>query len=95
MKGERKIAGYVKRHQKHAALAARYQAKIDALLPLKRKVDAALVALKIQQQKMTGGELAKAQHHLLGLAKSEARKIGRPDPQVVEAMQGFDNRHED
>jgi hypothetical protein len=80
MKGDKKVAGYVKRVLKHGALAAKYQAKIDALLPLKRKVDAALVDVKIKRQTLTGGELAKAMKVLL-------------DDGGV--MAGFDNRHED
>lgn len=93
MKGDKKIAGYVKRSLKHTALAAKYQAKIDALLPLKRKVDAALVDLKTHQQRMTGGELAKAMIHLRGLEKSVDRIKAIQDQVAV--MQGFDNRHED
>lgn len=88
MKGERKIAGYVKRHLKHQALAAKYQAKLDALLPLKRKVDAALVDLRTHQQRMTGGEMAKAQKMVSVDRIAEIQK-------QVEVMQGFDNRHED
>ena len=59
-KGDKKVAGYVKRYFKHQDLAAKYQAKLDALRPLKRKVDAAEVAMKIKRQTLTGGELHKA-----------------------------------
>lgn len=60
MKGDKKVAGYVKRHFKHVDLVAKYHAKLDTLKPLKRKVDAAEVDLKIKRQTLTGGELHRA-----------------------------------
>lgn len=88
MKGDKKIAGYVKRHFKHQDLVARYQAKLDAIAPLKRKVEAAAVDLKLKRQTLTGGELHKATTEIL-------KRMRRPQDEVAEVMQGFDNRHED
>ena len=70
--GSRKVAGYVKARERYTRLALKYQARLDALLPLKRKRDAAEVALKIKHQKMTGGELGKAQKII------NARPLGAP-----------------
>lgn len=61
MRPSGKVNAYVRAHQKHQRLARAYQAKLDALLPLKRKRDAAELDVKIRRAKMTGGELASAQ----------------------------------
>lgn len=71
-----KVNAYVRAHFRHLKLAAQYQAKIDALLPLKRKVMAADTAVKIRHHKMTGGELGKA-HRIINttpLTPAEERK---------------------
>jgi hypothetical protein len=60
MKGDRKIAGYVKAYWRHKALAARYQAKLDALRPLKLKVDTAMIAVLEKRKALTGGEMHRA-----------------------------------
>lgn len=57
MASEKKIAGYVKALRKHNVLIKKYQAKLDKLEPLRRRRDAAGIAVKIKMQKMTGGEL--------------------------------------
>jgi hypothetical protein len=80
MKGDKKVAGYVKRVQKYRALVTKYQTKIDTLAPLKRKLDAALVDVKLKRQTLTGGELSRAQRIL---------------EDGGDVMAGFDNRHED
>lgn len=60
MKGDKKVAGYVKRYFKHHDLVEKYHAKLRALEPLKRKAAAAEVDMKIKRQTLTGGELHKA-----------------------------------
>lgn len=65
MARERIVGGYVRAYKKHQTLAAKYQAKLDALRPLKSKVDQALIQVKIRHQKMTGGDLSKAQRIIL------------------------------
>lgn len=60
MASERKINGYVRAAQRHAKLAAKYEAKVEALLPLKRRVQAAEAAVLTRRQKMSGAELSRA-----------------------------------
>lgn len=60
MKGDKKVAGYVKRYLAHKALAAKYAAKLEKLKPLKRKVDAAEIEVKIKWRTLTGGEMQRA-----------------------------------
>lgn len=88
---ERKVGGYVRAIRKHAALDAKYkereQALLERLMPLKRKLLAAEVDMKTRRQALTGGELAAAQRIIHGpIAKS----VTPP-----EALQHFNNRHED
>lgn len=75
-KGEGKINAYVRDHRKHMRLAALYQARIDALLPLKRRVMAADTAVKIRHQRMTGSQLGEANRRIntTPLTPAEARK---------------------
>lgn len=57
---ERAITGYVKAVRKHEALEQKLKAREDLLIPLRRRVTAAAVDVKIRRQKLTGGEAAKA-----------------------------------
>lgn len=61
MARERIVGGYVRAARKHQALVDKYNAKFEkTMLPLKRKIDAAHVQVKIRMQKMTGGDLSAA-----------------------------------
>lgn len=60
MARERIVNGYVRASRKHKALLDKYNAKLEALEPLRRRKDAALIQVKIKMQKMTGGDLSAA-----------------------------------
>jgi len=83
MAGEKKINGYVKRYFKHQALVQKYAAKLEKLKPLKRKMDATEIDMKIKRQTLTGGEMHRATTIIVQQMKA------------TEAMAGFNNRHED
>lgn len=79
-----KVNAYVRAHFKHVRLAVQYQARIDALLPLKRRVMAADTDVKIRHQRMTGSQLGEAQRIING----GSRLVGikgehRPAPAVA------------
>jgi hypothetical protein len=71
-----KVNAYVRAHFKHVRLAVQYQARIDALLPLKRRVMAADTDVKIRHHRMTGGELGAANRiiNTTPLTPAEERK---------------------
>ena len=75
MKGDKKVSGYVKRYFKHRDLAAKYQERVDRLLPLKRKVDAAAVDMKVKRQTLTGGEWHRATTEIVKRLKAEDREV--------------------
>lgn len=56
----RNVNGYVKAKLKHAALKAKYEAKLAALEPLKLKMDQAEGDVFTRHRKLTGGQIGEA-----------------------------------
>lgn len=86
MASPKKVNGYVTAFMKHQALVAKYNAKLEALEPLRRKMAAAHIKVKIKMQKMTGGELASAAKKIATvemLDKMIAGKIPNPIKSTV------------
>lgn len=72
----RKVSAYVKAHWRHAKLAAQYEAKLETLMPLKRKRDAAHIDLRIRAQGLTGSQQGEANRiiNTAPLTPAETRK---------------------